>query len=103
MVTPKGSGKTLPIFMSICFYDGGTSTILILPLVAMHEEYKFRARHCGITCTTWTRDCDLATASQLLLVAVENCSWPDLQAHVNTLIRLGRLARVVVDEVHLLV
>ena len=89
--------------MNIHFYDSGASTILILPLIAMHEEYKVRAQHCGISCWTWTSDCDLATAPQLLLVAAENCSWPDFRAHVQTLIRLGRLARVVVDEVHLLV
>lgn len=89
--------------MSISLYDGGTSTVLILPLAAMHEEYKSRAQKSGLTCTTWTSDCDPATAPQLLLVAIENCPWPDLQAHIATLVRLGRLARIVVDEVHLLV
>lgn len=89
--------------MSISMYDGGSSTVLILPLLAMHEEYRSRARQYNIGCWTWTRDCDIATAPQLLLVAVEDCPWPDLQAHINTLIRLGRLARIVVDEVHLLV
>jgi hypothetical protein len=88
--------------MSIGMYDGGASTILILPLAAMHEEYLSRARRFGLSCKTWTSDCDVATAPQLLLVAVENCSWLDLQNYINTLIRLGRLARLVVDEVHLL-
>jgi hypothetical protein len=88
--------------MSISLYDGGASTILILPLAAMHEEYISRARQYGLTCKTWTSSCDFSTAPQLLLVAVENCPWPDFQAHVKTLIRLGRLARIVVDEVHLL-
>lgn len=55
-----------------------------------------------LACRTWTADCDIATAPQLLLAAVENCSWPALQDHVATLIRLGRLARIVVDEAHLL-
>lgn len=89
--------------MSISLYDSGASTILILPLVAMHEEYISRARKCGLTCKTWTSDCDLTMAPQLLLVAVESCPWPHLQAHVRTLVILGRLARIVVDEVHLLV
>lgn len=83
-------------------YDGGASTILILPLTAMHEEYRFRAHRYGLSCKTWTSDCDIATAPQLLLVAVEVCSWQDLQVHINTLIRLGRLACIVVDEAHLL-
>lgn len=89
--------------MTISMYDSGASTILILPLAAMHEEYRFRAHRYNLGCKTWASDCDIATAPQLLLVAVENCSWPALQAHINTLIRLGRLARIVVDEVHLLV
>lgn len=88
--------------MSISLYDGGASTILILPLAAMHEEYIYRAQQYGLTCKTWTSDCDFDTAPQLLLVAIENCSWSHLQAHVKTLIRLGRLARIVVDEAHLL-
>jgi superfamily II DNA helicase RecQ len=88
--------------MSIGLYDGGSSTILILPLVSMHEEYKSRAQKYGLSCKTWSSHCDLATSPQLLLVAVENCTWPSLQAHIMTLVRLGRLSRIVVDEAHLL-
>ena len=98
----EGSGKTLPIFMSIGLYDGGATTVMILPLVAMHEEYKCRAKRYGLACRTWTIDCDIAAAPQLLLAAVENYSWPALQDYVATLIRLGQLARIVVDEAHLL-
>jgi len=89
--------------MSVGLYDGGATTILILPLVAMHEEYKSRAGRYGLSCKVWTTDCDVSTAPQLLLVAVENCAWSDLRAYIATLIRLGRLARIVVDEAHLLV
>ena len=90
--------------MNISLYDGGASSILILPLAAMHEEYIFRAQQYGLTCKTWTSNCNFATqaAPQLLLVGVENCSWPHLQAHIKTLIQLGCLARIVIDEVHLL-
>lgn len=88
--------------MSIGLYDKGATTVLILPLAAMHEEYKGRAKHHQLTCETWSDLSDIATAPQLLLVAVENCPWPKLQAHIETLIRLGRLARIVVDEAHLL-
>ena len=64
---------------------------------------RHRARHHGLSCKTWTGNSNPATAPELLLVAVENCSWPNLQAHIMTLVRLGRLSRIVVDEVHLLV
>ena len=96
----QGSGKTLPIFMSIRFYDEDVSTLFILPLAAMHK-YKSRAKQSGISCKTWTSDFDFTAAPQLLLVDVEDCSWPDLHAHIQTLIRIGRLARIVVDQVHL--
>lgn len=89
--------------MSISFYDCGTSTILVLPLTSMHEEYQFRAKKYGLTCRTWTSDCSISTVPQLLLVSVETCTWPDLQALIATLACLGRLARIVVDEAHLLV
>lgn len=89
--------------MSTALYDSGATTLLILPLTAMHDEYKCRARRYGLACETWTTSCDIAMAPQLLLVAVENCAWPELQDHIATLVRLGWLARIIVDEAHLLV
>ena len=88
--------------MSISLYDQGASTVMILPLIAMHEEYKFRARKCGVSCKTWSNECGPSASPQMLLVAVETCAWADLQDYISTLVRLGRLARVVVDEAHLL-
>ncbi len=59
--------------MSAALYDGGATTVLFLPLLAMHDEYKCRAQHYGLACQTWTASCNIATAPQLLFVAVENC------------------------------
>ena len=97
-----GSGKTLPLFLSVAFYDGGKSTVLILPLLAMHDEYKGRAKKYSLSCETWTADSNPPPTTQIILVAVENCAWEQLQAHITTLICLGQLARIVVDEAHLL-
>lgn len=88
--------------MSITLYDCGASTVMILPLIAMHEEYKLRARKYGVSCRTWSSDCDPSTCPQLLLVTVETCTWTDFQQYIATLVRLGGLARIVVDEAHLL-
>jgi len=88
--------------MSIRLYDSGSSTVLILPLLAMHDEYRCRAKQYNLSCETWMGNSNPATAPQLLLVAVENCSWPSLQAHIMTLVCLGHLSRIVVDEAHLL-
>jgi superfamily II DNA helicase RecQ len=96
-----GSGKTLPLHLSIALYDGGQSTILILPLLAMHDEYRYRARKHGLSCEAWTNGLRTPSA-QIILVAVESCSWDELRHDVETLVRFGRLARIVVDEAHLL-
>ena len=101
LITVTGSGKTLPLFLSIALYDKGTCTVLILPLLAMHDEYKVRARKHGLSCETWESG-NSSPSSQLILVAVENCVWDRFKSYVETLIRMGRLARIVVDEAHLL-
>src|ERR1700722_7830942 len=97
-----GSGKTLPLLLASAFYDGGNTTILILPLLAMHDEYKTRANRHGLSCMTWTIGSDPATSSQIVLVAVEACALDSVKMYNTTLIRLGRPARIVVDEAHLL-
>lgn len=68
----------------------------------MHDEYKGRAKKYSLSCETWTADRNPPPSTQIILVAVENCVWEQLQAHIATLICLGRLARIVVDEAHLL-
>jgi Helicase conserved C-terminal domain len=97
-----GSGKTLPLFLSIAYYDGGHSTLLILPLQAMHDEYKGRASKHGLSYEVWANGSNPSASPQIILVAVESCVWEELKAYVATLILLGRLARIVVDEAHLL-
>jgi hypothetical protein len=97
-----GSGKTLPLLLNIAYYDGGKSTILLLPLLSMHDEYRGRAMKHGLSFCTWTSASDPSASPQIVLVAIENCMWDQFKAYVATLIRLGRLARIAVDEVHLL-
>jgi hypothetical protein len=67
----------------------------------MHDEYKNRARKHGLTCETWTSG-NRRPSSQLVLVAVETCVWDEFKSYAETLICLGCLARIVVDEGHLI-
>jgi hypothetical protein len=87
--------------LSIALYDSGQSTVLILPLLAMHDEYRHRARKYGLSCETWTNS-NRHLSSQIILVAVENCVWDELKDHIASLILMGRLSRIVIDEAHLL-
>jgi superfamily II DNA helicase RecQ len=97
-----GSGKTLPFLLCASAFDSGKTTILILPLLSMHDEYWGRASACGLTCETWTHDSRATRAPQLLIVAVEYGGLKKLRIYIDTLIRLGALARIVTDEAHLL-
>ena len=69
----------------------------------MHNEYKMQARRHNLTLETWTIDSDPSACPQIVLVAVEACAWDKLKFYVMTLIRVGHLARLVVDEAHLLI
>ena len=75
---------------------------MILPLLAMHDEYRMRAKRHGLSCTTWTVGSEPAASPQIVLVAVESCEWDGVKTYITTLIRTGRLARIAVDEAHLL-
>lgn len=88
--------------LNISQYDSGKTTAFILPLLAMHGEYEDRARQYRLSCESWQSESPFNEPPQVLLVAVEQCTWEALKAYLRTLHQLGRLARVVVDEVHLL-
>jgi hypothetical protein len=68
----------------------------------MHDEYLSRAKKHGVTCEVWSPHCRTTEAPQLLLVAMECSAWEQFKLYLNSLIILGQLARVVVDESHLL-
>ncbi|KAF9487665.1 hypothetical protein BDN71DRAFT_602419 [Pleurotus eryngii] len=102
LIGPTGSGKTLPILLSSSIYDGGNTTVIILPLRAMHTEYQSRASRCRLRCETWMHRSDPSSSPQILLVAVEDCALRSFEYYIRGLICLGRLVRVVIDEAHLL-
>lgn len=81
-------------------FDSGRTTVLILPLLAMHDEYVLRAKKHGISCETWSCNSRPAAPPQLLLVAVEYGGWKPLAVYLETLIHLGHLTRLVIDEAH---
>ena len=85
------------------FYDQGKTTIILLPLLAMHEEYTNRAKAHGLSVETWKSQSSPHSPPQILLVAVEKCVWDTFLVYAWTLIIKGQMARFIVDEAHLLV
>jgi len=68
----------------------------------MHDKYKGWARKHGLLCGIWENGSEPTASPQIILVAVESCTWDELKAYVTTLISLGRLTCIAVDEAHLL-
>jgi hypothetical protein len=88
--------------LNASFYDVGRTTLLILPLLSMHEEYQARATSHDLSVETWTFSSSAHHPPQIVLVAAEKCTWDSLLIYILTLLHKGRLARIVVDEAHLL-
>jgi len=67
----------------------------------MHEQYKLRTREQGISCESWTTQLSANNAPRHILAAVEQSEGPKFQDFVCQLVMLGLLARIILDELHL--
>lgn len=88
--------------LNIAEYDQGRTTVFVLPLLAMHPEYISRANRCKISVEIWKWNSSPGHAPQMVLVAAESCPWDSFKIYLASLLSTGRLARLVIDEVHLL-
>jgi superfamily II DNA helicase RecQ len=82
--------------------EPGKSTIWILLLSSMHEQYKLRTQEQGISCESWTPQLSPNNSPHHILAAVEQSEALDFQDFIAQLVVLGRLPHIIVDELHLL-
>lgn len=68
----------------------------------MHEQYKFRTRQQGVSCESWTPQLSPNNLPRHILAAVEQSEALVFQDFVAQLVALGLLARIILDELHLL-
>ncbi|KDQ49260.1 hypothetical protein JAAARDRAFT_51811 [Jaapia argillacea MUCL 33604] len=101
-VAPTGSGKTLPHQLACKHFDKGRMTVIVLPLQALHEEFVERATDAKISRVTWKHSTPPTTQHSLVFVPVENAPIKPFVSWALTHAKCGNLARVVVDEAHLL-
>jgi superfamily II DNA/RNA helicase len=69
----------------------------------MHEQYKLRTHEQGISCESWTTKLSPNNTPRHILAAIEQSEALDFQEFVCQLVVLDRLARIILDELHLLV
>ncbi|GFF64166.1 DEAD/DEAH box helicase, putative [Aspergillus udagawae] len=97
-VMPTGGGKSM-LFMVPTFAAPGGTTIVVVPLVALHSDMARRCQELGISCVAWEsrRPPD---AASIVLVTPESAVSPDFQTFLNRLRWTRRLDRIVIDECH---
>lgn len=103
VVLPTGAGKTL-LFLLPPFVEVGLITVVVIPLVAVMEQVLEECLRRGVRAVKWTSDLGLhipGPSTHLLLVAVEHATNDLFIDLMMSLLRAGRLSRIVVDECHL--
>lgn len=98
LVLGTGSGKTLPVVVGTAVSDVST-TILILPMVALRADMLRRFHAVGIQYLIWSVDCS-RTASLVIVSAEAACSQSFLE-YAHVLVSKQKLDRIVLDECHL--
>jgi superfamily II DNA or RNA helicase len=98
VILPTGGGKSLS-FMLPCHVETDLITILIVPLVALQQDMLSRCEAAGIDAVSWSgRD---RVGVRIVVASIEHVETESYARFVEELHRQHRLARIVVDEAHL--
>ncbi len=84
------------------FLDKGLSTICLLPLVAMHIQYRHAAGTFSVEAESWTAEMSALVPPTLVLATIDQATNPLFIRYIKALIKNRRIARIVIDEVHLI-
>ncbi|KAF8328751.1 P-loop containing nucleoside triphosphate hydrolase protein, partial [Amanita rubescens] len=96
-----GSGKTLPGLFNAALLDEGRVTLWVLPLQSMQHHYRMQCNKFNIPCETWTPRSSLLTPKANVLVTMELTQLQQFKDYVGNLRVRDRLARIIIDEIHL--
>jgi superfamily II DNA helicase RecQ len=84
------------------YLDHGRTTVYILPLKSMHEQYRLVAAQANLTAEVYGRSSSTTRPSQIVLVTIESTQSEAFHNYLTTLYHSHLLARLVVDEAHLI-
>jgi superfamily II DNA helicase RecQ len=104
VVLPTGGGKTLVYELPAYMENYGT-TLVVLPLVVLLQEFerRLRAQFGETECDVWTPGYQRLISPRFLIVSVETATSESFDKHLRSLLAVGSLSRIVVDECHLAV
>lgn len=100
-ILPTGGGKSL-IFQLPAWIEKDLTTVVIVPFVAIVEEMKDRCIDMGLSCYIWRHGMILNRENaQIVIVGVEHAVMPGFQQLLVQLEGAKKLARIVLDECHI--
>ncbi|KAI9035075.1 uncharacterized protein KD926_004657 [Aspergillus affinis] len=99
-VMPTGGGKSM-LFMLPAWVEPGGTTVVIIPLLALRQDFQRWCQQLGISCVAWESRRPPDEAS-IVLVTPESAVTPDLQSFLNRLRLVQRLDRIIIDECHVM-
>jgi len=99
-VLGTGEGQSL-LYQLPASLPGAGTTVLIVPLVALKQDMIRKCKWLGVECTVWRADELPGTGCPLLLVSLDQAVQAPFLTYLNQLDVSGELARIVIDESHL--
>ncbi|PXF43042.1 ATP-dependent DNA helicase tlh2 [Gracilariopsis chorda] len=101
VIMPTGSGKTICVMLPVFIERSLKSTIIIVPLVSLSTEYVERATSCRLSVQTGLGRRNQSEFADIYVVLPEHVPDPRFRELVLRLTNQKRLARIVVEEAHL--
>ena len=101
LVGPTAMGKTLVYMLPAAQRDTGT-TLVLLPLSALHPEFERRCRDLEIDNSRWLPGTNDRPTSRIVYVSPEHAQMSQFTDYLMSLSHNRRLVQIVVDEVHLI-
>lgn len=98
-ILPTGGGKSLLFFLPIIM-ELGMTTVMIVPLIAVTDDLRYRCVKAKISCANWDPHSRYDEQCDLLFVAVEQAVESAFLNHLQIIHGMGILKRIVMDEAH---
>ncbi|KAJ3555709.1 hypothetical protein NP233_g12145 [Leucocoprinus birnbaumii] len=100
-IAPTGSGKSTPAILCAKYLEQNRSTIWLLPLVSLHNQVHYNSQRFGLACESWTYSMSSNHPPTFIPATIDVATYDSFQKFVDRLISKDLLARVIIDECHL--
>ena len=98
LIMPTGAGKTISILLPVYLEGSNASTVIFVPLTALVNDLVRECKQRNLSVATWF---DRQTPAQVYVISADN-TRRNTESFLSALKNSGRLRRIVLDEVHLL-